>query len=157
MMEIKHLVESSITMEFMSMIIYQELANKVLDDNATKVLRYLARGEEAHIAKLVEIFSNYNESSMEALCEVDIIQSHRKDALAKLEKALEKWGISQESPAENILDFAQDAERFAYNHYMDLASKSTDEELVGIFKTIAKEEKDHEVNIIRLKEMIKDD
>lgn len=154
-MEIKRLIESSITMEFMSMIVYQDLANKVYDEKSLEVLRYLARGEESHIATLVEIFSRYDREAMESPWEVDIIKAHRKEALSRLEKALEKWGISADSSAESILDFAQDAERYAHNYYSDLARKSSDEKLAGIFKTIAKEEKDHEVNIIRLKEMIK--
>ncbi len=156
-MELKSLVESSITMEFMSMIIYQELANRMIDDNSKKVLTYLARGEETHIAKLVEIFSNYDEQGSEAISDVDIIRSHRREAIERLEKALEKWGISPDSPPESILDFAQDAERYAYNYYMDLARKSADGGLAEVFKTIAKEEKDHEVNIIRLREMIRAD
>lgn len=154
-MDMKYLVEASITMEFMSMIVYQELANTVLDDSARNVLRYLARGEETHIATLVEIFSAHGSDTVEVLMEVDIIQSHRREAQMKLEKAMEKWGVSANSPAETILDFAQDAERYAHNHYLDLARKTSDRELAAIFKNLAKEEKDHEVNIIRLKDLLK--
>lgn len=152
-MELKQLIESSITMEFMSMIVYQELANKVIDDNSLKILRYLAKGEEDHIARLVEIFSRYGGEKI--MWEVDIIQAHRKEALTRLEEALGKWGVSPASPAEKILDFAEEAEKYAHNYYLDLANKSTDNNLAEIFRALAKEEKDHEINVIRLKEMIR--
>jgi len=153
-MDIKEAVEAAITMEFMSMIVYQDLANRVVDEKTGEILNYLSKQEETHVARLVEIFSDYSEESLDAVEDVDVIRGHRKEARSMLEDALKKRGITPSSPVSEILEFAREAERHAYTHYSRLASSCEDTVLAKVFSDIAEEEKTHELNIVRLKDML---
>lgn len=154
-MDIREAVEKSITMEFMSMIVYQDLSNRLADKGAVETVTYLSKQEERHLAHLIGIFSSLGDESAAAVEKVDVVRGHRGKAMEELEKALEDRGINRESPVEEILDFAIDAERHAFSRYINLSQKCGDEKLEEIFRTIAMEEKSHEENILRLMKELK--
>jgi len=152
-MNLREVMEKSLMMEFASMLVYQELAGKVIDDDAREVLRFLARGEESHVARLVDVFSSRLREGGERLEEIGIIKAHRSQARDVLECALRERGVGEDSPVLDILEFAREAERHAFDYYMKLAEIAEDEELSHLFRDLAEEEKNHEVSVIRLKDL----
>ncbi|RMG59991.1 MAG: hypothetical protein D6713_04135 [Deltaproteobacteria bacterium] len=135
------------------MLVYQDLAEKVIDADARNVLTHLSRSEESHVARLIEIFSAWSEEGRESLDLVDVIKIFRSRGQETLLRAFRERGLTEESPVGDILDFAREAERRAYEHYRALADGAEDEGVKALFLDLAEEEKNHEVSVIRLRDL----
>jgi rubrerythrin len=148
-------VEQCILMEFQAMNLYTMLANRSEDEEATRVLRYLAEAEESHVGRLVELFSGVRRDAEKALSRVDIVKAFRAEAWRQYKARLVAAGLTERSPADDYLTFAIVAEAHARSHYERLSSEAADSQLKEIFRKLAREEAEHEQNVRRIQSMLR--
>lgn len=148
-------VEQCILMEFQAMNLYTMLANRAEDEEAARVLRFLAEEEESHVGRLVELFSGSREKAGRALSQVDIVKAFREEGW-KLHKArLTGAGLTEQSPADDYLTFAIVGEAHARSHYDRLASISADSGMQELFRTLSREEEGHEAHLRKIQETLR--
>jgi len=152
---IRQTVEQSILMEFQAMNLYTTLANRAKDEEAVRVLRFLAEAEESHVGRLVELFSRVREEAGRVLSHVDVVKAFREEGWRLYKARLAGAGLTEQSPADDYLTFAIVGEAHARSHYDRLASNSTDPGMQEIFRTLSGEETEHEAQLRRIQEMLR--
>lgn len=148
-------VEQCILMEFQAMNLYTMLANRAEDEEAVRVLRFLAEAEESHVGRLVELFSDVRTDAGRALSRVDIVKSFREEGWRLYKARLAGAGLTEQSPADDYLTFAIVGEAHARTHYDRLASESSEAGMQEIFRTLSREEADHETRLRRIRETLR--
>ncbi len=148
-------VEQSIVMEFQAMNLYTTLANRAEDEEAARVLRFLAEAEESHVGRLVELFTGVRKDAGRALSDVDIVKAFREEGWRLYKARLAGAGLTDRSPADDYLTFAIVGEAHARSHYDRMASEATDADLKEIFLTLAREESMHEAQLRRIQETLR--
>lgn len=148
-------VEQCILMEFQAMNLYTMLANRAEDEEAVRVLRFLAEAEESHVGRLVELFSGVRKEARRALSRVDIVKTFREEGWKLYKARLAGAGLTEQSPADDYLTFAIVGEAHARAHYDRLASKSADSGMKELFRTLSREEAEHEAQLRRIQEALR--
>ena len=143
-------VEQCILMEFQAMNLYTMLANRAEDEEAARILRFLAEAEESHVGRLVELFSGVRKEAGRALENVDIVKAFRAEAWKHYKARLVGAGLTERSPSDDYLTFAIVAEAHARSHYDRLASEAKDPEMQEIFRILSREEAEHERSLRRI-------
>jgi rubrerythrin len=146
------IVEQCILMEIQAMNLYMKLAGRVKDEETRSVLRDVAEMEESHVVRLVEIFSGASEGAEKSFSHVDVVKAFRPEALRMHNARLAGAGLSDTSPLDDYLTFAIVGESHARRHYERLSEKASGSLAKEIFRTLSREEADHEE---RLKEIQK--
>ncbi|MGE5190016.1 MAG: ferritin-like domain-containing protein [Gemmatimonadota bacterium] len=147
-------VEQCILMEIQAMTLYTTLANRVVDPEAARVLRYLAEEEEGHVGRVAEIFSALGERAGDALSRVDVVKAYRDEAWSRHKARLAGAGLSDASPADDFLAFALAAEAHARTRYERLAGEAPDPKTEAVFRALASEEAGHEENLKRIRRLL---
>lgn len=148
-------VEQCILMEFQAMNLYTMLANRSEDEEATRVLRFLAEAEESHVGRLVELFSDVRGDAGRALSKVDVVKAFREEAWRQYKARLVGAGLTERSPADDYLTFAIVAEAHARSYYDRLSSEAADSRMKEVFRKLAREEAEHERNVRRIQAMLR--
>ncbi|GAB4366642.1 MAG: hypothetical protein Kow00128_10330 [Deltaproteobacteria bacterium] len=148
-------VEQSIRMEFQAMNLYTTLANRAEDGEAVRVLRFLAEAEESHVGRLVELFSGIRKEAGGAMAHVDIVKAFREEGWRLYKARLAGAGLTDRSPADDYLTFAIVGEAHARSHYDRMAEESADAGMKEIFRTLAREESEHEAQLRRIQESLR--
>ncbi len=146
------IVEQCILMEIQAMNLYMKLAGRVKEEETGGVLRELARMEESHVGRLVEIFSGAREGAEKSFSHVDIIKAFQPEALKMHNARLAGAGLSDTSPLDEYLTFAIAAETHARAYYKHLSEEASSSPVKEIFLTLSREEADHEEKLIRLRQ-----
>lgn len=141
------IVEHCILMEIEAMNLYMKLAGRVKDKRTGDVLRDLARMEESHVGRLVEIFSENRKSADKALSHVDIIKAFQPEALKMHHARMAGAGLSDTSSLDDYLLFAIAGETHARAYYQRLSEEAPGPLGKEIFLTLSREEADHEVRL----------
>ena len=149
------IVEQCLLMELQAMNLYTILANRTVDDEAKRVLRYLAEMEESHVGRLVEIFSAVRKDAESSLSRVDIVKAFQEEAWKLYKARLTGAGLNEESPADDYLTFAIVAEAHAQAHYDRLSREETEPRVKEIFRTLAREEGEHGEHLKRIQRMLR--
>ncbi len=149
------IVEQCLLMELQAMNLYTILANRTVDDEAKRVLRYLAEMEESHVGRLVEIFSAVRKDAESSLSRVDIVKAFQEEAWKQHKARLTGAGLNEESPADDYLTFAIVAEAHAQAHYDRLSHEETEPRVKEIFRTLAREEGEHGEQLKRIQRMLR--
>lgn len=149
------IVEQCLLMEIQAMNLYTILANRSGDDEAKRVLRYLAEMEESHVGRLVEIFSVVRKDAETALSRVDIVKAFQEEAWRLHKARLTGAGLSEDSPADDYLTFAIVAEAHAESHYERLSRQEFDPQVKDIFRTLSREEAEHGEHLKRIQRMLR--
>ncbi|MBI5419515.1 MAG: ferritin family protein [Deltaproteobacteria bacterium] len=148
-------VEQCVLMELQAMNLYTMLANRAEDEEAQRVLRFLAEAEESHVGRLAEIFSAVRKDAEAALSRVDIVKAFKDEAWKLYKARLVGAGLTESSPADDYLTFAIVAEAHARSHYDRLAASLTDPQMKEIFRILAREEADHEERLKRIQKKLR--
>lgn len=148
--DLDRIVEQCILMEIQAMNLYTTLAGRSEDEEAQRILRFLAEAEESHVGRLVEIFSKYGKSAETALSRVDVVKAFQSEAWTQYKARLTGAGLTETSPADDYLTFAIVAEAHARSHYDRLSAEVGDPRLKEIFRTLASEEAGHEESLRRI-------
>jgi len=148
-------VEQCILMEFQAMNLYTMLANRAEDEEAVRLLRFLAEAEESHVGRLVELFSGVRKDADRSLSHVDIVKSFREEGWKLYKARLAGAGLTEQSPADDYLTFAIVGEAHARTHYDRLSSESPDPGMKEVFRTLSREEADHETHLRRIQETLR--
>lgn len=148
-------VEQSILMEFQAMNLYTTLANRAEDEEAARMLRFLAEAEESHVGRLVELFRGDRKEAEDALSQVDIVKAFREEGWRLYKARLAGAGLTERSPADEYLTFAIVGEAHARSHYDRMAEESTDPGMKEIFRTLSREESEHETRLRRIQESLR--
>ncbi len=144
------IVEQCILMEIQAMNLYTSLANQVRDEETGRMLRVLAEMEETHVGRLVQIFSKAMEGAEKAISRVDIVKAFQPDAVRMYNARLAGAGLTETSPLDDYLTFAIAAEAHARSHYDRIAGEAPSRSAQEIFRTLAREEADHEETLKRI-------
>lgn len=150
------IVEACIRMEIQAMTLYTMLANRALDQETTRVLRYLAEMEESHVGRLVEIFSGTMKGAEKALSRVDIIKTFQPEAWRMHQARLAGAGLTETSPLTDYLTFAIVAEAHARTNYERFSEEASDSLAKEIFRTLSREEADHEEKLKRIQRSLRE-
>jgi len=148
-------VEQCILLEFQAMNLYTMLANRAEDEEAIRLLRFLAEAEESHVGRLVELFSGSRKEAGKPLSHVDVVKAFREEGWRLYKARLAGAGLTEQSPADDYLTFAIVGEAHARTHYDRLASESADPRMQEIFRTLSREEADHETHLRRIQEALR--
>ena len=141
------IVEQCILMEIQAMNLYMKLAGRVRDERTGDVLRDLARMEESHVGRLVEIFSEGRKGAEKSFSHVDIIKAFQPEALRMHQARMAGAGLSDTSPLDDYLTFAIAGETHARAYYQRLAEEAAGSQAKEIFLILSREEADHEVRL----------
>ncbi|HSL92815.1 MAG TPA: ferritin family protein [Candidatus Limnocylindrales bacterium] len=147
------IVEQCLLMEIQAMNLYTILANRAEDDEAKRMLRFLAEMEESHVGRLVEIFSEVRKDAETALARVDIVKAFQEEAWRLYKARLAGAGLNESSPADEYLTFAIVAEAHAEAHYDRLSREDMDPQMQEIFRKLAREEAEHGEHLKRIQRM----
>lgn len=150
------IVEQCILMEIQAMTLYTSLANQVRDEETSRMLRVLAGMEEAHVGRLVQIFSGAMEHPEKSLAKVDILKAFQPDASRMHKARLAGAGLTETSPLDDYLTFAIVAETHARTHYERLSGEAPDPLAKEIFRTLSREEADHEEKLTRIRQSFRE-
>lgn len=153
--DFRRTVEQCILIEIQAMTLYTNLANRVEDPEAARILRYLAESEESHVGRVAEIFSSFGEKAEEALSRVDVVKAYRDEAWSGYKALLKGAGLTDASPADDFLVFAISAEANARTRYDRLAGEAADPGMQAAFRALAAEEAGHEENLKRIRSRLK--
>lgn len=149
------IVEQSLLMEIQAMNLYTILANRSEDDEAKRVLQYLAEMEESHVGRLVEIFSGVRKDADAALSRVDVVKAFQEEAWRQYKARLAGAGLDENSPADDYLTFAIVAEKHAETHYDRLSREDLDPQMKEVFRTLSREEAEHGEHLKRVQRMLR--
>jgi rubrerythrin len=149
------IVEQCLLMELQAMNLYTMLANRAEDDEAKRVLRFLAETEESHVSRLSVIFSEVREDADAALSRVDIVKAFQEEAWRLFKARLAGAGLDEKSTADDYLTFAIVAEAHAENHYDRLSREDMDPRMQEVFRRLAREEADHREHLTRIQKMLR--
>ncbi len=149
-------VETCILMEIQAMTLYTTLANRAEDDEAARILRYLAEMEESHVGRLADIFASVREDAAAALSRVDVVKAFQDEAWRQYKARLVGAGLTETSPADDYLTFAAVAEAHAEAHYRRLAGEEADPAFAEVFRTLAREEADHGEQVRRIQRFLRE-
>jgi rubrerythrin len=149
------IVEECLLMELQAMNLYTILANRAEDDEARRVLRFLAEAEESHVSRLSEIFSGTGQDADAALSRVDIVKAFQEEAWRRFKARLAGAGLDEKSSADDYLTFAIVAEAHAENHYDRLSREAVDPGMQKLFRTLALEEADHRERLTRIQRSLR--
>lgn len=149
------IVEQCLLMEIQAMNLYTILANRAGDDEAKRVLRYLAEMEESHVGRLVEIFSAVRKDADAALSRVDIVKAFQEEAWRQYKARLTGAGLDEDSPADDYLTFAIVGEAHAEAHYDNLSREEIDPQMKDIFRTLSREEAEHGEHLKRIQRKLR--
>lgn len=138
------IVEQCILMEIQAMNLYTTLANRVEDEEAARLLRFLAEMEESHVGRLVEIFSQARKNAEKALSRVDVIKAFGSEAWRMHKARVAGAGLTETSPLDDYLTFAIVSEAHARSHYDRLAAEAAGFPEKEIFRVLSREEAGHE-------------
>ncbi len=150
------IVEQCILMEIQAMNLYTTLANRVEDEEAARLLRYLAEMEESHVGRLVEIFTRAKKDSETALSRVDVVKAFRSEAWTMHKARLKGAGLTETSPVDDYLTFAIVSESHARAHYERLAGEAGGAREQEIFRLLSREEADHETHLKELQKTFRE-
>ena len=150
------IVEQCILMEIQAMNLYTSLANQVKDEETAGILRYLAEIEEAHVGRLVQIFSGAMKTPEKTLSRVDIVKAFQPEAWRMYKARLAGAGLTETSPLDDYLTFAIVAETHARTHYERLSGEAPDPLAKEIFRTLSREEADHEEKLTRIRQSFRE-
>ncbi|MGA6994586.1 MAG: ferritin family protein [Candidatus Deferrimicrobiaceae bacterium] len=150
------IVEQCILMEIQAMSLYTTLANRVTDEETSRMLRYLAEMEESHVTRLVEIFSGVMENANKALSRVDIVKTFQSEAWRMHKARLTGAGLTETSPLDDYLTFAIVAESHARSHYDRLSAEAGDAKAKEIFRILSREEGDHETHLKKIQTSLRE-
>jgi rubrerythrin len=148
--DFEQIVEQCLLMEIQAMNLYTILANRAEDDEAKRLLRFLAEAEEFHVGRLVEIFSGVRKDAEAALGRVDIVKAFQEEAWRLYKARLVGAGLNESSPADDYLTFAIVAEAHAESHYDRLSREDLDPQMKDVFRILAREEADHRERLTRI-------
>ena len=149
------IVEQCLLMEIQAMNLYTILANRSEDDEAKRILRYLAEMEESHVGRLVEIFSEVRKDAETALARVDIVKAFQEEAWRLFKARLAGAGMDENSPSDDYLTFAIVAEAHAKAHYDRLSQEDVDPRMKEVFRKLAREEAEHGQHLKRIQRMLR--
>jgi rubrerythrin len=149
------IVEQCLLMELQAMNLYTILANRAEDEEAMRMLRYLAEMEESHVGRLVEIFSGVRKDAEAALARVDIVKAFQEEAWRLFKARLAGAGLNENSPADDYLTFAIVAEAHAEAHYDRLSHEDMDPQMKEVFRKLAREEAEHGEHVKRIRKMLR--
>jgi rubrerythrin len=149
------IVEQCLLMEIQAMNLYTTLANRSEDDEAKRMLRFLAEAEESHVGRLVEIFSEVRKDAETALARVDIVKAFQEEAWRLFKARLTGAGLNENSPADEYLTFAIVAEAHAEAHYDRLSQEDVDPRMKEVFRKLAREEAEHGQHLKRIQRMLR--
>jgi len=149
------IVEQCLLMEIQAMNLYTILANRAEDDEAKRMLRYLAEMEESHIGRLVGIFSEVRTDAEAALARVDIVKAFQEEAWRMFKARLAGAGMNENSPADDYLTFSIVAEAHAEAHYDRLSQEDMDPQMKDVFRKLAREEAEHGEHLKRIQRMLR--
>jgi rubrerythrin len=149
------IVEQCLLMEIQAMNLYTTLANRSEDDEAKRMLRFLAEAEESHVGRLVEIFSEVRKDAETALARVDIVKAFQEEAWRLFKARLTGAGLNENSPADEYLTFAIVAEAHAEAHYDRLSQEDLDPQMKEVFRKLAREEAEHGEHLKRIQRMLR--
>jgi len=150
------IVEQCILMEIQAMNLYMKLAGRVKDEETRSVLLDLAEMEESHVGRLVEIFSGAREGVEKSFSHVDIVKAFQPEALRMHNARLAGAGLSDTSPPDDYLTFAIVAESHARAHYERLSGEAPDSLAKEIFRTLSREEADHEKRLRKIQQSFRE-
>ena len=150
------IVEECILMEIQAMNLYMKLAGRVKDEETRSVLRDIAEMEESHVGRLVEIFSGTREEVEKSFSHVDIIKAFQPEALRMHNARLAGAGLSDTSPLDDYLTFAIVGESHARTHYESLSEEASESLAKEIFRTLSREEADHEERLTNIRQSFRE-
>lgn len=150
------IVEQCVLMEIQAMNLYTTLANRVEEEETARVLRYLAEMEEAHVGRLVEIFTEAKKDAGKALPHVDIVKAFRSEAWKMHKARLAGAGLTETSPLADYLTFAIVSEAHARTRYEQLSADAKDPLAKEIFRTLSREEAAHEEQLKRMQQSFRE-
>jgi len=153
---LEKIVEQCILMEIQAMRLYTTLANRVTEEETSRILRHLAEMEESHVTRLVEIFSGAMENAEKALSRVDIVKAFQSEAWRMHKARLTGAGLTETSPLDDYLTFAIVAESHARSHYDRLSAEAGDEKAKEIFRILSREEADHETHLKKIQTSLRE-
>jgi rubrerythrin len=126
-MERKQAYRIAIEAEIRSQNLYKALAKSFNNAETEQFFKQLVQYEEAHEAKMRELFArDYPGESLTLVDDIDM----------QLE------GVKLDDP-KKVLEFAISREELAQNIYLKLAEQSTDENTCALLKQLAQEEVQH--------------
>ena len=149
------IVEQCLLMELQAMNLYTILANRAEDEEAKRVLRFLAEMEESHVGRLVEIFSEVRKDTESALSRVDIVKAFQEEAWKLYKARVAGAGLDENSPADDYLTFAIVAEAHAEAHYNRITQEDMDPQMKEVFRKLAREEAEHGEHVKRIQRMLR--
>jgi rubrerythrin len=141
---------SCVLMELQAIHLYTYLAARAENEEARRILRYLAEMEESHIGRLVEVVPRLGKNAADAMARADLLESLRSDSWTRYKARVAGAGITENSPADDYLTFAAIAEAHAQAHYKHLCDEAADPSVKEIFRTLSLEEADHERQVRRV-------
>ena len=150
------IVEQCILMEIQAMNLYMKLANRVKDDETRSVLRDIAAMEESHVGRLVEIFSGAREGAEKSFSHVDVIKAFQPEAARMYNARLAGAGLSDTSPLDDYLTFAIVGESHARTYYGRLSDEASGSLAKEIFRTLSREEADHEEMLQKIRQSFRE-
>lgn len=149
-------VEKSILMEIKAIHLYTMLANRAEDEEAQRILRFLAEMEETHVDRLVGLFREARgDAAEEAFAAVDVVKAFREEGWSAFRGWLAGAGLTESSPPGEYLTLAAVAESHAQAHYERLADRETDPEMKALFATLAREEAGHGERVRHIQDQLR--
>ncbi len=154
--EVRRAVEQCLLAEIQAMTLYTTLANRVEDQEAVRLLRYLAESEESHLGRVADIFSSFGVKTGDALSRADVVKAYGGEAWSRYKAHLAGAGLTDTSPADDFLVFAISAEAHARTRYDRLAGETSDPGMQAAFRALAAEEAGHEESLKRIRRLLKE-
>jgi rubrerythrin len=145
---------SCVLMEMQAIHLYTYLAARAENEEARRILRYLAEMEESHIGRLVELIPRPRKDAADAVARADLLEALRSDSWTRYKARVAGAGITEDSPADDYLTFAAVAEAHAQAHYERLRDEADDPSVKETFRTLSREEADHGRQIRRIQTLL---
>ncbi len=153
----RNIVEQCILMEIQAMTLYTALANRVEEEETSRVLRHLAEMEESHVGRLVEIFSEAGGDVGKSLSHVDVVKAFRPEAQRMHMARLAGAGLTETSSLADYLTYAIVSETHARVNYEQLSAEAEDPLAKEIFRALSREEAAHEEQLQRTRQSIREE
>ncbi len=154
--EVRRTVEQCLLAEIHAMTLYTNLANRVEDPEAARLLRYLAECEESHVGRVAAIFSSFGATTGHAPSQADVVKAYGGEAWSRYKAHLAGAGLTDASPADDFLVFAISAEAHARTRYERLAGEAADPGMQAAFRALAAEEAGHEEDLKRIRRLLRE-